>query len=329
MNVDEPGWLADLIASTVTLEHENRQKVLDTVDPVERLQAVSIMLAKELDVLDLENRIHDRVQNEVDKSQREFYLREQMKAIAQELQDYDPQTREANDLRDRIEAAGMPEEVHKKAIEELERMQAMPMGMPEVGIIRTYIDWLLALPWHNQTPDHLDLKAAAKVLDANHYGLGKVKERIIEYMAVRKLAQGKMRSPILCFVGPPGVGKTSLGRSIAEALGRRFVRVSLGGIRDEAEIRGHRRTYIGALPGRIIQPDRQPARPGAARPPGPHGGDRATGIHRGREVPHRPPVPRAPPGRGARPHPRAYQGDGRRYKAHHPRVYARSGRSQP
>ncbi len=253
MNVDEPGWLADLIASTVTLDQEDRQRVLGTVDPVERLQAVSIMLAKELDVLDLENRIQDRVQNEVDKSQREFYLREQMKAIAQELGDFDPTTREANDLRTRIEAAGMPEEVLKKAIEELERMQAMPVGMPEVGVIRTYLDWLIALPWANQTSDHLDIKAAAEVLDANHYGLPKVKERILEYMAVRKLAQGKMRSPILCFVGPPGVGKTSLGRSIAEALGRRFVRVSLGGVRDEAEIRGHRRTYIGALPGRILQ----------------------------------------------------------------------------
>ncbi len=253
MNVDEPGWLADLVASTITLTQDDRQQLLETVDPVERLQILSAMLAKELDVLDLENRIQDRVQNEVDKSQREFYLREQMKAISQELGDYDPTTREANDLRTRIESAGMPEEVRKKAIEELERMQAMPMGMPEVGVIRTYIDWLLALPWATQTPDHLDIRAAGQVLDANHYGLGKVKERILEYMAVRKLAQGKMRSPILCFVGPPGVGKTSLGRSIAEALGRRFVRVSLGGIRDEAEIRGHRRTYIGALPGRVIQ----------------------------------------------------------------------------
>ncbi|MEO8289315.1 MAG: endopeptidase La [Chloroflexota bacterium] len=253
MNVDEPGWLADLIASTITLPQESRQAILDTVDPVERLQNLSFMLAKELDVLDLENRIQDRVQSEVDKSQREFYLREQMKAIAHELQDYDPATREANDLRGRIESAGMPEEVQKKAFDELERLQAMPMGMPEVGVIRTYLDWLITLPWSQQTPDHLDIRAAAQMLDANHYGLGKVKERILEYMAVRKLAQGKMRSPILCFVGPPGVGKTSLGRSIATALGRRFVRVSLGGIHDEAEIRGHRRTYIGALPGRVIQ----------------------------------------------------------------------------
>ncbi len=253
MNVDEPGWLADLIASTITLDQENRQKVLETVEPVERLQVLSIMLAKELDVLDLENRIHDRVQNEVDKSQHEFYLREQMKAIAQELGDYDPATREANELRERIEGAGMPEEVQAKALDELARLQVMPMGMPEVGVIRSYLDWLITLPWASQTPDHLNIRSAARVLDANHYGLSKVKERVLEYMAVRKLAQGKMRSPILCFVGPPGVGKTSLGRSIAEALGRRFVRVSLGGIHDEAEIRGHRRTYVGALPGRIIQ----------------------------------------------------------------------------
>jgi ATP-dependent Lon protease len=253
MNINDAGWLADFIAANITLDQESRQQILETVDPVERLKTMSIMLAKELDVLDLENRIHSRVQSEVDKSQREYYLREQMKAIAQELGDEDPLTRENNELRSKIEAAGMPEEVQKKALEELARLQAMPMGTPEVGVIRTYIDWLVALPWQTQTPDHLDIKAAGKVLESNHYGLGKVKERILEYMAVRKLAQGKMRSPILCFVGPPGVGKTSLGRSIAEALGRRFVRVSLGGIRDEAEIRGHRRTYIGALPGRILQ----------------------------------------------------------------------------
>lgn len=253
MNVDDPGWLADLIAASINLDQEHRQQLLEIVEPEKRLEALSVLLAKELDMLDLENRIHSRVQNEVDKSQREYYLREQMKAISQELGDFDPVTREVNELRTRIESAGMPEDVQKKALEELARLQAMPMGTPEVGVIRTYIDWLIALPWALQTPDHLDIRAAARVLDANHYGLGKVKERILEYMAVRKLAQGKMRSPILCFVGPPGVGKTSLGRSIAEALGRRFVRVSLGGIRDEAEIRGHRRTYIGALPGRIIQ----------------------------------------------------------------------------
>ena len=256
--------MADLIAATITLDQERRQQILETIDPVERLQALSIMLAKELDVLDLENRIHDRVQSEVDKSQREYYLREQMKAIAQELGDEDPVSRETSELRDKIDAAlpagavraqsaaGAPD-IGDLSIEELSRLQAMPVGTPEVGVIRTYLDWLIALPWALQTPDHLDIRAAAKVLDANHYGLGKVKERILEYMAVRKLAQGKMRSPILCFVGPPGVGKTSLGRSISEALGRKFVRVSLGGIRDEAEIRGHRRTYIGALPGRIIQ----------------------------------------------------------------------------
>ncbi len=253
MNIDDPGWLADFIAAQITLDQEHRQQILETSDPIERLRALSMMLAKELDVLDLENRIHNRVQSEVDKSQREYYLREQMKAIAQELGDEDPATREINELRAKIEGSGMPEEVQKKALEELARLQSMPMGTPEVGVIRTYIDWFIALPWNNQTPDYLDIKAAAKVLEANHYGLTKVKERMLEYMAVRKLAQGKMRSPILCFVGPPGVGKTSLGRSIAEALGRKFVRISLGGIHDEAEIRGHRRTYIGAMPGRIIQ----------------------------------------------------------------------------
>ncbi|HMA37010.1 MAG TPA: endopeptidase La [Chloroflexia bacterium] len=253
LNVEEPGWLSDLIASSVQIDLEKRQEILGTRDPAERLQKLSIMLAKEVDVLDLESRIQTEVQKEVDKSQREYYLREQLKAIQHELGEDDPQTRETNDLRTKIEAAGMPEEVHKKALDELERLQLMPPMAPEVGIIRTYLDWLITLPWIQQTTDHLNIADAARTLEANHYGLPKVKERILEYMAVRRLAQGKMRSPILCFVGPPGVGKTSLGRSIAQALGRKFVRVSLGGIRDEAEIRGHRRTYIGALPGRILQ----------------------------------------------------------------------------
>jgi ATP-dependent Lon protease len=253
MNVDDPGWLADLIASSVPFELAQRQSILETTDVSERLQKLSIMLAKEVDVLDLETRIQNQVQKEVDKSQREYYLREQMKAIQHELGEDDPQTRETNELRTKIEAAHMPEEVHKKAIEELDRLALMPAMAPEVGVIRTYLDWLIALPWEHSTADHLNIKEAERTLEENHYGLPKVKERILEYMAVRRLAQGKMRSPILCFVGPPGVGKTSLGRSIAQALGRKFVRVSLGGIRDEAEIRGHRRTYVGALPGRIVR----------------------------------------------------------------------------
>ncbi len=253
LNVEEPGWLADLIASSVQFDLAGRQDILSTRDPAERLQKLSVMLAKEVDVLDLESHIQTEVQKEVDKSQREYYLREQLKAIQHELGEDDPQTRETNELRAKIEAAGMPEEVHKKAVEELDRLALMPSMAPEVGIIRTYLDWLVTLPWTQQTTDHLNISDAARMLAANHYGLPKVKERILEYMAVRRLAQGQMRQPILCFVGPPGVGKTSLGRSIAQALGRKFVRVSLGGIRDEAEIRGHRRTYIGALPGRILQ----------------------------------------------------------------------------
>lgn len=253
MNVDEPGWLADLVASSLQLSVPERQDILETLDAVKRLEKVNILLAKELDVLELENKIQSQVQQEVDKSQREFFLREQIKAIQRELGETDSQTRDINELRERIAAAKMPEEVAKKAEEELNRLSMMPMASPEVSVIRTYLDWLIALPWHKETEDNLDIKRAAAILDENHYGLPRVKERILEYMAVRQLAQGNLRSPILCFVGPPGVGKTSLGKSIAQAMGRKFVRISLGGIRDEAEIRGHRRTYVGALPGRIIQ----------------------------------------------------------------------------
>ena len=253
MNVDEPGWLADLIASTLPLDVPRRQEILETIDPEERLRRLSIMLTQELDVLELESRIHTQVQKEVDKSQREFFLREQMKAIQRELGQEDPLQRELADLRERVIAAGMPEKVQLKALDELERMEAMSPAAPEYSVIRTYIDWLLDLPWAQQTDDTHDLIEAARTLDHNHYGLPKVKERMLEFMAVRQLAGPRLKAPILCFVGPPGVGKTSLGRSIAEALGRRFVRISLGGIHDEAEIRGHRRTYIGALPGRIIK----------------------------------------------------------------------------
>jgi len=253
MNVDEPGWLADLVASIIDLKVEQRQEILEAIDPEVRLQRLSVFLARELDVLELENRIHSQVQEEVDKSQREYFLREQMRVIQSELGEMDSQAQEINELRQRIEKATFPEEVRARAQKELERLQLMPPAAPEVGIIRTYIEWLLDLPWTEMTEDNMDIVAVARMLDERHYGLTKAKERILEYLAVRKLAANKMRSPILCFVGPPGTGKTSLGRSIAEALGRKFVRVSLGGIRDEAEIRGHRRTYIGALPGRIIQ----------------------------------------------------------------------------
>ena len=253
MNADTPGWLADLVASTLNIELGQRQELLETLDPITRLQKISILLAKEVDVLELQNKIHSQVQDEVDKTQREYYLREQMRVIQQELGENDPQVREVNELREKISAAGMPPEVKEKAEHELERLAQMPSAAPEVAMIRSYVDWLVALPWSNATTDNLDIAAAAKLLDEQHYGLQKAKERILEYMAVRKLAAEKMRSPILCFVGPPGTGKTSMGRSIAQALGRSFVRVSLGGIHDEAEIRGHRRTYIGALPGRILQ----------------------------------------------------------------------------
>ena len=253
MNVDEPGWLADLIASTLPLDVSRRQEILETIDPEERLRRLSIMLTQELDVLELESRIHTQVQKEVDKSQREFFLREQMKAIQRELGQEDPLQRELLELRDKIQIGDLPEKVQLKATEELERLEAMSPASPEYSVIRTYLDWLLDLPWTNQTEDTNDLIEAAQTLDRNHYGLPKIKERILEFMAVRQLAGARLKSPILCFVGPPGVGKTSLGRSIAEALGRHFARISLGGIHDEAEIRGHRRTYIGALPGRIIK----------------------------------------------------------------------------
>jgi len=252
-NADDPGWLADLIVSSLELDVPTRQEVLELLDPVGRLQRVSILLAKELDVLEVQNKIHAQVQNEVDKSHKEFYLREQLRAIQKELGETDPLLRDVNELREKMEKQAMPEEVKKRAEEELARLSSIPPASPETSVIRTYLDWLVNLPWSQETVDNLDIKAAAKVQEANHYGLPKVKERILEYIAVRKLSHNRLRSPILCFVGPPGVGKTSLGKSIAQAMGRKFVRISLGGIRDEAEIRGHRRTYVGALPGRILQ----------------------------------------------------------------------------
>ena len=255
MNVAEPGPLADLIASLLELEFDQRQEILEILDPAMRLQRLSILLANELDVLELEYSIHDKVQQEVDRTQREFYLREQMRAIQSELGEIDVGTAEVRELEEKLAEVEMPDVARTKAQKELGRLKSIPPGSPETAVVRTYLDWLLDLPWTEVSQDNLDISQVDKALNTNHYGLPKAKERILEYLAVRKLSEGKpsTRSPILCFVGPPGTGKTSLGRSIAEALGRKFVRVSLGGIRDEAEIRGHRRTYIGALPGRVIQ----------------------------------------------------------------------------
>jgi ATP-dependent Lon protease len=256
MNVEDAGRLADLIASTVDLDSAVRQEILEALDPLDRLQRVRELLINELSLLELESQIHSEVQKEVDQTQREFFLREQLKAIQKELGEIESGNKDVDELRQKIADSGMPPAVEERARKELDRMAMMPSAAPEVGVIRTYIDWLVALPWKVTTEDHINIKDAARVLDEHHHGLSKVKERILEYMAVRKLSP-KMRSPILCFVGPPGVGKTSLGRSIATSLGRKFVRVSLGGVRDEAEIRGHRRTYVGALPGRIVQGMRQ------------------------------------------------------------------------
>jgi ATP-dependent Lon protease len=253
LNISEPGWLSDMISTSLSFSYEAKLRLLMILDPKARLGMLNNLLAQEVDVLELEDEIHSRVQNEVDKSQREFYLREQMKQIQTELGEGDVFTRDASELKKKVDAANLPEEAKAVALKELERLNQMPPMSPEVGMIRTYIDWIVDLPWSNSTPDNLDVKNAAKILERDHYGLKKAKERILEYIAVRSLKPKKERQPILCFVGPPGVGKTSLGRSIADALGRKFVRVSLGGVRDEAEIRGHRRTYIGALPGRILQ----------------------------------------------------------------------------
>ena len=253
LNVDEPGWLADLVTSTLNVEMFERQALLEISDPVERLRRVSGLLGRELEVLELEENIQSQVRHEVDRSQREMLLREQMRIIQNELGEMDVFQQELADLQQRIADKAMTDEARDKALKELGRLIMIPPMAPEVGIIRTYLDWLLDLPWVEMTEDNLDVAHAAEVLDAEHFGLPKAKDRIIEHIAVRQLAADKMKSPILCFVGPPGTGKTSLGKSIAKALGREFVRVSLGGVHDEAEIRGHRRTYIGALPGRIIQ----------------------------------------------------------------------------
>ena len=252
-NIIDPGKLADFIASSLaTIGTAVKQEILSTLDVRARMDALNRILIKELEVLELGSRIQSQVQSEVGKNQREYFLREQMKAIQKELGEGDEQAKEIDELRTKIEAAGMPDAVKKEALRELDRLSKMPVAAAEYTVSRTYVDWLVALPWSRRTEDSIDLRHTKQVLDADHSGLEKVKDRVLEYLAVRKL-NPDVKGPILCFLGPPGVGKTSLARSIANSIGRKFVRVSLGGMRDEAEIRGHRRTYIGALPGQVIQ----------------------------------------------------------------------------
>jgi len=250
--MEEPGQLADLVASNLRLKLEVSQELLELTDPVKRLARVHEYLAQELEVSEVQARIQSEAREEMGRGQREYYLREQLRAIRRELGEFEDRTAEYKELRSKLEEIRMPKEAKEEALKQLSRLEQMHPDAAETSIIRTYLDWVLALPWDKKTRDRLDVKRARKILDQDHYDLEKVKERILEFLSVRKL-NPRMKGPILCLVGPPGVGKTSLGRSIARALGRKFVRLSLGGVRDEAEIRGHRRTYIGALPGRILQ----------------------------------------------------------------------------
>ncbi|MCB2189404.1 MAG: endopeptidase La [Deltaproteobacteria bacterium] len=253
LTVEEPGAYCDLVASTLNLTPEDRQSVVEALDLVERLRRVTTLINREIQVLELGSKIQSQVKEGLDKTQREYYLRQQMKAIQKELGEEDEGgNSEVAEYRKKLEEMELPEEAAKEAARELERLAKMHPSSSEYHVITTYLDWIVALPWHESTTDHLDIAQAREILEADHYGLEKVKRRILEYLAVRKL-NPNMKGPILCFVGPPGVGKTSLGRSIARSLGRKFARLSLGGVRDEAEIRGHRRTYVGALPGRILQ----------------------------------------------------------------------------
>lgn len=251
-NVNLPGRLADLIVSNLGVKIKVAQSFMEERDGLKRLSQINKILAKEIQVLSMQAKIQNSAKEEMTKTQREYFLKEQMKAIRNELGDHDDRSAEMEELRDKIKKCKMPKPALEESTKQLERLERMHPDAAEANIIRTYIDWMIEVPWHKKTRDNLDLSKARKILEEDHYGLGKIKERIIEYLAVCKL-KSKMKGPILCFVGPPGVGKTSLGKSVARALGRKFHRLSLGGMRDEAEIRGHRRTYIGALPGRIIQ----------------------------------------------------------------------------
>jgi ATP-dependent Lon protease len=251
-NISDPNLLTYFVASTMRLETADRQAVLEERDTEKRLRKLIMLISKELEVVELGHKIQTDIQREMEKNQREFYLRQQLRAIQEELGETDPQQAEANELRKKIDEAQMPEDVKKAADRELDRLSKVPQASPEYSVIRTYLDWLVQLPWGVSTSDQIDIAKAREILDEDHYDLEKIKDRIVEYLAVGKL-KNKLTGPILCFVGPPGVGKTSLGQSIAKAMGRKFVRLSVGGVRDEAEIRGHRRTYIGAMPGTIVR----------------------------------------------------------------------------
>jgi len=251
-NLDDPGRLADLVASNLDLKVDKAQEVLELIDPVDRLRRVNELMTKETEVLEIQNEINTQARGEMDKTQREFYLRQQMKAIQQELGEGNELQEEIEQYREKIKKAKMPKDVQEETERQLGRLERMHPDAAETATLRNFLDWMVTLPWSKSTKDLLDLKKAQKILDEDHYGLEKIKDRIIEHLAVRKLKKDS-KGPILCFVGPPGVGKTSLGKSIARALGRKFVRMSLGGVHDEAEIRGHRRTYVGAMPGRVIQ----------------------------------------------------------------------------
>src|SRR5471032_2424772 len=251
-NITDPAVLTYFVASTMRLDTADRQALLEERNTEKRLRKLTMLMTKELEVVELGHKIQGDIQREMEKNQREFYLRQQLRAIQEELGETDPQQAEANELRKKVDEAKMPEDVKKAADRELDRLSKVPTASPEYSVIRTYLDWLVQLPWSKSTEEQLDIAHARKVLDEDHYDLEKIKDRIVEYLAVGKLKK-KLTGPILCFVGPPGVGKTSLGQSIAKAMGRKFVRLSVGGVHDEAELRGHRRTYIGALPGRLIQ----------------------------------------------------------------------------
>jgi ATP-dependent Lon protease len=252
--VNEPHVMADLVAAHMSLNVASKQEILECAGLDERLKKLLGMLSKEVRVLELASKVQTEVNYELSKSQRDYYLREQLKAIQKELGEYDDRAEELDELWEKIQAADLPEEADKEVKRDYDRMKRMNPGSPEYSVARTYVDTILALPWHKSTVDNLDLKHSQAVLDGDHFGLEKVKDRIIEFLAVRKVkTDGRLRQPILCLVGPPGVGKTSLGRSVADALGRKYARISLGGMRDEAEVRGHRRTYIGAMPGQVVQ----------------------------------------------------------------------------